>query len=191
MLVHVRVHSSRNLRGAFAAAVLLVFSPASANNLTRKETRMKLVRYGPAGKEKPGLDRRRRQTARPVAQGQGHQRGDARTGRTRQAAQARYQEAADRQRQAAPRTLRGDAVEVRRDRPQLRRPRQGVRQSDSRASGRLLQVPDVHRRAQRQHHAAARFDAHRLGSRTRMSSSAAPRDMSRSRTRSNTSPATA
>ena len=88
--------------------------------------------------------------------------------RTGQAAQARHQEAAAGQRQAAPRALRRDTIEVRGDRPQLRRPREGVRQSDSRAPGRFLQIADLHRRPQRQHHVAARFDADRLGGRDRL-----------------------
>ena len=101
---------------------------------------MKLVRYGPAGKEKPGLHRRRRQAARPFAQGEGHRRREPRARRAREAPQARSEEAAVGEGPSAARPVRRDAVEVRRDRPQLQRSREGIGQSDPRASRRVLQV---------------------------------------------------
>ena len=108
---------------------------------------MKLVRYGPAGKEKPGLidaDGKLRDLSRKVNDIDGD---DARAGGARRArASSTSEQAAARQGQAAPRPVRRDAVEVRRHRPQLRRPRQGDRLADPRASGRLLQGADLHRR---------------------------------------------
>ena len=128
---------------------------------------MKLVRYGPAGKEKPGLidaDGKLRDLSRKVKDI------DADT-----LAPAKLAKLAKLDPKKLP-LVKGkprlgpcvaDAVEVRRDRPQLRRPREGDRLADPRASGRLLQVADVHRRAQRQRDGAEGLDAARLGGRAR------------------------
>ena len=129
---------------------------------------MKLVRYGPAGKEKPGLidaDGKLRDLSKKVKDIDGRH---ARARRARQAQEARHEEAAARQGQAAPRALRRDAVEVRRDRPQLRRSREGNGLPHPRASGRLLQDALVHRRRQRQRDDAQGIRRHRLGSRDRI-----------------------
>ena len=128
---------------------------------------MKLVRYGPAGKEKPGLidaDGKLRDLSKKVKDIDGAALAPAELAGARE---ARPEEAAAGQGQAAARPLRRDAVEVRRDRPQLQRPREGDRLADPRASGRVLQVDDVHRRPQRQRDGPEGLDAARLGGRAR------------------------
>ena len=128
---------------------------------------MKLVRFGPAGKEKPGLidaDGKLRDLSKKVKDIDGAALAPAKPEGARE---ARPEEAAARQRQAEARRVRRDAVEVRRDRPQFHRPRQGNRLADSRASGRVLQGAELHRRAQRQRDGPEGLDAARLGSRAR------------------------
>ena len=128
---------------------------------------MKLVRYGPAGKEKPGLidaDGKLRDLSRKVKDIDGATLAPAELAKLRK---LDTKQAAAGEGQAAPGPVRRDAVEVRRDRLELHRSRQGNRLADSRVSDRLLQGADLHRRPQRQRHAAAGLDAHRLGSRAR------------------------
>ena len=87
---------------------------------------MKLVRYGPAGKEKPGLidaDGKLRDLSRKVKDIDG---ADAGAGRARQAAQARHAQKLPLVK-GKPRlgACVATPLEVRRDRPELRRSRQG------------------------------------------------------------------
>ena len=129
---------------------------------------MKLVRYGPAGKEKPGLidaDGKLRDLSRKVKDI------DARRARARRALKALAK--LDTKKlplvKGKPRlgAVRRHAVEIRRHRPQLQRPREGNRLADSRASGRVLQGAELHRRPERQRDGPEGLDAARLGGRAR------------------------
>ena len=101
---------------------------------------MKLVRYGPAGKEKPGLidaDGKLRDLSKKVKDIDAASLAPAELAKLTKLDPKKLPLVKGRPRLGA---VRRDAVEVRRDRPQLQRPRQGIRQSDPRASRRVLQV---------------------------------------------------
>ena len=133
-----------------------------------REHSMKLVRYGPAGKEKPGLidaDGKLRDLSSKVKDIDGR---DAL--RTRSLAALRKLD---------PKKLPlvkgkprlGACVatpsQVRRDRPQLRRPREGDRLADSGESDRVLQDDELHPGPERPVMHAEELDAARLRSRAR------------------------
>ena len=152
---------------------------------------MKLVRYGPAGKEKPGLidaDGKLRDLSRKVK--------DINAATLAPGELAKL------------RKLDAKKLPLVKGKPRLgpcvATPSKFVAiglnyvdhakesgNPDSRAPGGFLQVADLHRRPQRQHHAAARFDAYGLGGRTRLRDRPHGSACRRSRTHSNTSPATA
>ena len=102
---------------------------------------MKLVRYGPAGKEKPGLidaDGKLRDLSRKVKDIDGAA-----------LAPASLKALAKLDTKKLP-LVKGKprlGVEIRCDRPQLQRPRERNRLADSRAPGRVLQGTDMHRRS--------------------------------------------
>ena len=88
---------------------------------------MKLVRYGPPGKEKPGLidaDGKLRDLSRKVKDIDADTLAPA---KLKELAKLDVRTAAAGQGPAASRRLRRGAVQVRRDRPQLRRSREGSR----------------------------------------------------------------
>ena len=108
---------------------------------------MKLVRYGPAGKEKPGLidaDGKLRDLSRKVKD---IDRRDAGARRAREAREARPEEAAAGQGQAAPRrcvATPSKFVAIGLNYADHAK-ESGI--ADPRASGRVLQGADLHRRA--------------------------------------------
>ena len=106
---------------------------------------MKLVRYGPPGKEKPGLidaDGKLRDLSRKVNDIDG----DALAPRDARASCASSTPKKLPLVKGKPRlgAVRRQRRQVRRDRPQLRRPRQGIRLADPRESDRVLQGDHVH-----------------------------------------------
>ena len=138
---------------------------------------MKLVRYGPPGREKPGLidaDGVLRDLSRKVKDIDGDALAPVVAVGPSQAGRAA---AACGQGPAAARPVHRDALEVRRDRTQLQRPREGNGLADPGESGRVLQVADVHRRRERQHHACRRTRRSSTGKSSSASSSAVPRGM--------------
>ena len=100
---------------------------------------MKLVRYGPAGKEKPGLidaDGKLRDLSRKVKDIDGATLAPAELAKLKKLDPKKLPLVKGRPRLGP---CVADAVEVRRDRPQLQRSREGDRLADPRASGRVLQ----------------------------------------------------
>ena len=124
---------------------------------------MKLVRYGPAGKEKPGLidaDGKLRDLSRKVKDIDAAALAPAKLKELAKLDPKKLPLVKGRPRLGA---CVADVVQVRRDRPQLHRPREGDRLADPRASGRLLQVDDVHRRPERQRDDPEGLDADSTG----------------------------
>ena len=128
---------------------------------------MKLVRYGPAGREKPGLiddEGKLRDLSRKVEDIAGDALSPASLNALRK---LDVEPPAGSQGPAAPRAVRRQRRQVRRDRPQLRRPREGNRLADPREPDRVLQGEHVDLGTERSDHAAEGLDEHRLGGRAR------------------------
>ena len=113
---------------------------------------MKLLRYGPAGQEKPGIARPRRPHPRPLGRGQRHRRQRAVAGLARPAAPARPGEPAAGLGLAAHRRLRRRRVEGAGDRPQLSPARAGGRHADPERADLLPQGDEQHLRPERRRH---------------------------------------
>ena len=144
---------------------------------------MKLVRYGPAGKEKPGLidaDGKLRDLSRKVKDIDGDALAPATLAKLRKLDTKKLPLVKGKPRLGAVRDRR---VQVRRDRPELRRSREGIGLCRSPSIRSSSSSADLHRRPQRQRHDAEGLDAHRLGSRARHRDRQAPRATSRRRMR--------
>ena len=141
-------------------------NPTSPKNPAGSD-KMKLVRYGAKGAEKPGLIDKSGQLRDLSA----HVRdldGEAYSaGLARQARRAGYLQASRRRRQAALRRAGHRHLEIRRDRPELQRPRQGDRIADPDRADLLHQGQHLAVGPERRGRKAARLHQARLGSRDR------------------------
>ena len=133
----------------------------------RREHDMKLVRFGPAGQEKPGLVDAQGQIRDLSGVVRRRERRHPLPPRPRQASRPQPVEAPRRPGRRAPRPLRRAARQFRRRRPQLRRSRQGDRGADPARADPLQQGALLHRRAERRRDHPPRLAEDRLGGRAR------------------------
>ena len=144
---------------------------------------MKLVRFGPAGNEKPGILDKDGKHPRPVEGRAGHRR---RRALARRASPRSGRPSIDKlplvTGKPAPRRLRRRGRQLHRHRAELRRPRRRGRHADPEGADHLQQGADLHLRAERRHHHPEGLDQARLGGRARHRHRPA-RALSRRRTR--------
>ena len=128
---------------------------------------MKLVRYGAAGKEKPGIidkNGKIRDLSKIVKDIDGEALSPAGLAKIKK---ANIDKLPMVEGQSAARPLRRAAVELHRHRPELRRPRRRSRHEAAAGADHLQQGAVLHLRAERQHHHAEGLDQARLRGRAR------------------------
>ncbi len=128
---------------------------------------MKLVRFGPAGREKPGIidkNGKIRDLSKVVKDINAEALSPAGLARIRKANIDKLPQGRG---QAAARLLRRQARELHRHRPELRRPRRRSRHADPAGADHLQQGAELHLRPQRQHHHPEGLEQARLGDRAR------------------------
>ncbi len=128
---------------------------------------MKLVRYGAAGREKPGIiaeDGKIRDLASIVKDIDGAMLASGGLAKIKKANLKRMKPV---RRQAAARPLRRQRPQLHRHRPELFRPRRRSRHAGAERADHLQQGADLHLRPERRHHRPEGLDQARLGNRDR------------------------